>query len=96
MDFSYFGALKSKGTEDIKPVNALQGLNNYSEKILDEKLYAIVNQPGYEEFPIPNRIDYTMTKPEVNMNNTKTFSSQPIDIYSQYGALVSKDGFYNL
>ena len=94
MDFSYFGALKSKGTQDIKPVNAVQGLNNYSGKILDEKLYALANQPGYEQLPIPNRIDYTMSKPEVNMNNAKTFSSQPIDLYSQYGALVSKDGFY--
>jgi hypothetical protein len=96
-DFSYYGALRSKNTDSVKPVNALQGPNpnNYSEKILDEKFYAITGQPGYEELPIPNRIDYTMIKPKINMNNVTTYSSNPIDLYSQYGALVPKDNFYN-
>jgi hypothetical protein len=95
LDFTYYGALRSKGTYNVKPLNALQGPNNYSEKILDEKLYAINGQPSYEELPIPNRIDYTMIKPEINMNNVSNYSSNPIDLYSQYGALVPKDNFYN-
>jgi hypothetical protein len=95
MDFSYFGALRNKGTDDAKPVNALQGLNNYSEKILDDNLYSIAGKMGVQEFPIPNRIDYTMYRPEINTDNVNYNSSQPIDLYSQYGALVSKDKFYD-
>jgi hypothetical protein len=94
MDFTYFGALRSKGGEDAKPVNALQGLNNYSEKILDENLYSMSGKIGMQEFPIPNRTDYTMSRPEVNKNNPINNGSQPIDLYSQYGALVPKDNFY--
>jgi hypothetical protein len=94
MDFSYFGALRNKGGEDVKPVNALQGPNNYSEKILDENLYSISGKIGMQEFPIPNRIDYTMSRPEVNKNNPINNGSQPVDLYSQYGALVPKDNFY--
>ena len=94
MDFTYFGALRSKGGEDVKPVNALQGLNNYSEKILDENLYSISGKIGMQEFPIPNRNDYTMARPEINKNNPINNGSQPVDLYSQYGALVPKDNFY--
>jgi hypothetical protein len=94
MDFSYFGALRNKGGEDAKPVNALQGPNNYSDKILDENLYSISGKTGMQEFPIPNRIDYTMARPEINKNNPMNNGSQPIDLYSQYGALVPKDNFY--
>jgi hypothetical protein len=92
MDFSYYGALRSKGLDTVKPVNGLQGLNtNNSEQILNERLYAITGQPGYEEPPVPNRIDYTMMRPEINMNNVSMFSSNPIDLYSQYGALRPKE-----
>ena len=93
MDFSYYGALRSKCGDSVKPANALQGPNpnNYSEQILDEKLYAITGQPGYEELPIPNRVDYTMIRPEINMKNVSMFSSNPIDLYSQYGALRPKE-----
>jgi hypothetical protein len=59
-DFTYYGALPSKGENNVKAANALQGpnQNKYTEQILDGKLYAITGQPGYEELPIPNRVDY--------------------------------------
>ena len=92
-DFTYYGALPSKGANNAKAANALQGpnQNNYTEYILDRKLYTITGQPGYEELPIPNRIDYMKLPPEVNANQVSTFSSTPIDSYSQYGALRSKE-----
>jgi len=91
-DFNYYGALRSKGVDAVKPVNGFQGLKtNNSEQILDEKLYAITGRPGYEEMPVPNRIDYAMIRPEINMNRVSTFSSNPIDLYSQYGALRPKE-----
>ena len=59
-DFTYYGPFRSKATDNVKPVNALQGpnMNKYSEKIMDNP-------------------------------------SNPIDLYSQYGALVPKNNFYN-
>jgi len=92
-DFTYYGALPSKGADNAKAVNALQGpnQNNYTEQILDGKLYAITGQPGYEELPIPNRVDYMKLPQEMNANQVSTFSSTPIDSYSQYGALRSKE-----
>jgi hypothetical protein len=56
------------------------------KQILDEKLYASTLQPGYEELPIPNRVDYMKLPPEMNANQVSTFSSTPINSYSQYGA----------
>jgi hypothetical protein len=77
MDFTYYGELRSNCADSVKPVNALQGLNNYSEKILDDKLYPTIGEK-YSE----------------NINPT-TYSSNPIDLYSQYGALVPKNNYYN-
>jgi hypothetical protein len=91
-DFNYYGALRSKGVDTVKPVNGHQGPNTHNvEQILDEKLYAITGHPGYQEMPVPNRIDYAMIRPEINMNMVSTFSSNPIDLYSQYGALIPKE-----
>ena len=88
-DFTYYGALPSKGTDNVKAVNAVQGpnQNNYTEHILDRKLYAITGQPGYEELPIPNRVDYMKRPQEMYANQVSTFSSTQIDSYSQFGAL---------
>jgi hypothetical protein len=85
LDFTYYGALRSKGI-DVKPVNALQGPNpnNYSEKILDDNLYpALGGQISDEKLPQPN------------MNEVSMFSSNPIDLYSQFGALFPKNNYYN-
>jgi hypothetical protein len=59
-DFTYYTASPSEGRDNVKASNAVQwpNHNNYTEQILDRKLYAITGQPGYEELPIPNRVDY--------------------------------------
>ena len=84
-DFTYYGPFRSNATNDVKPANALQGpnINNNSDKILDNKSYQVTNQQtSYEKMPQPN------------MNQVSTYSSNQIDLYSQYGALVPKNNYY--
>jgi hypothetical protein len=53
-DFSNFGSLKSKGIDNIKPVNALHAYHNYDEKIIVDN---VVDEPK-----LTNREDYSMIR----------------------------------
>jgi hypothetical protein len=71
-DFSHFGALRANNTDNVKPVNAIQGLDTYRDNILDDNLYNITGQPGYDKkTPLTNRVFYTMVNS--NENNIPTY-----------------------
>jgi len=53
-DFSNFGSLKSKGIDNVKPVNALHAYHDYNEKIVRDEIV--------DEVKLTNREDYSMIR----------------------------------
>jgi hypothetical protein len=60
------------------------------EKILNDEVYQKSLQPNNQDPDVPNQMDFTT--PAVSLNNQYKYNNTPIDVYSQYGALRSKNG----
>jgi hypothetical protein len=85
LDFSYFGAIRNKGS-DFKPLNTSIGINN--EQILDG---SYEKNKYKQEPPVPNTPDFLSLRPEINTTSTHVYNNNPVDVYSQFGALRSKN-----
>jgi hypothetical protein len=79
LDYSYFGALRNKGS-DFKPLNA--SINDGQNKNYDKIIYDDVTQKTAKK---------KEGNTQMNGNYGAVYQNNPIDVYSQFGALRPKE-----